>query len=58
MAILRDEPEAEICARAIESAAERRVLAVNFVKAAVVIDGSRDPIGSRRDVVAVKSMLS
>ncbi len=48
VAILRAEPEAEICARAIESAAERRVSAVNFVEAAVVIDGSRDPIASRR----------
>jgi ribonuclease VapC len=48
VAILRDEPEAEICARAIESAAERRVSAVNFVETAVVIDGSRDPIASRR----------
>jgi ribonuclease VapC len=48
VAILRDEPNAEICARAIESAAERRVSAVNFVEAAVVIDGSRDPIASRR----------
>jgi ribonuclease VapC len=48
VAILRDEPQAEICARAIESAAERRISAVNFVEAAVVIDGSRDPIASRR----------
>jgi ribonuclease VapC len=48
VAILRDKPEAEICARAIESAGERRVSAVNFVEAAVVIDGSRDPIASRR----------
>jgi len=48
VAILRDEPEAEICARAIESAAERRVSAVSFVEAAVVIDGSSDPIASRR----------
>lgn len=48
VAILRAEPEAEICAHAIESAAERRVSAVNFVEAAVVIDGSRDPIASRR----------
>ena len=48
VAILRDEAEAEICARAIESAAERRISAVNFVEAAVVIDGSRDPIASRR----------
>jgi ribonuclease VapC len=48
VAILRAEPQAEICARAIESAAERRVSAVNFVEAAVVIDGSRNPIASRR----------
>jgi ribonuclease VapC len=48
VAILRDEPEAEVCARAIESAAKRRLSAVNFVEAAVVIDGSRDPIASRR----------
>jgi ribonuclease VapC len=48
VAILRDEPEAETYARAIESAAKRRISAVNFVEAAVVIDGSRDPIASRR----------
>ena len=48
VAILRDEPEAEVCARAIESAAMRRLSAVSFVEAAVVIDGSRDPIASRR----------
>jgi len=48
VAILRDEPEAELCARAIESAAERRLSAVNFVETAMVIDGSRDPIASRR----------
>jgi ribonuclease VapC len=48
VAILRDEPEAEACARAIESAAMRRLSAVNFVEAAAVIDGSRDPIASRR----------
>jgi ribonuclease VapC len=48
VAILRDEPEAASCARAIERAATRRLSAVNFVEAAVVIDGSRDPIASRR----------
>jgi ribonuclease VapC len=46
--ILRAEPDAEICAHAIESAAERRISAVNFVEAALVIDGGRDPIASRR----------
>jgi ribonuclease VapC len=48
IAILRDEPEALSCAKAIASASSRRVSAVNFVEAAVVIDGSRNPIGSRR----------
>lgn len=48
IAILRDEPEAAFCAREIENAAVRRVSAVNFVEAAIVIDGSRDPVASRR----------
>jgi ribonuclease VapC len=48
IAILRDEPEAEACARAIEDADRRRLSAANFVEAAVVIDASRDPIASRR----------
>lgn len=48
IAILRDEPDALVYARAIEAATSRRVSAVNFVEAAVVIDGSRDAIASRR----------
>lgn len=48
IAILRDEPEARSCAQAIASARSRRISAVNYVEAAVVIDGSRDPIASRR----------
>ena len=48
IAILRDEPDAIVYAQAIETASRRRVSAVNFVEAAVVIDGSRDPIASRR----------
>ncbi len=48
IAILRDEPEAMFCARAIENASRRRISATNFVEAAVVIDASRDPIASRR----------
>ncbi len=48
IAILRDEPEAAACAQTIEASATRRVSAANFVEAAVVIDGSRDPIASRR----------
>jgi ribonuclease VapC len=48
IAILRAEPEAQAFAKAIAAARDRRVSAVNFVEAAVVIDGSRDPIASRR----------
>jgi ribonuclease VapC len=48
IAILRAEPEAQAFAKTIAAARDRRVSAVNFVEAAVVIDGSRDPIASRR----------
>ncbi|RXH09671.1 type II toxin-antitoxin system VapC family toxin [Bradyrhizobium guangzhouense] len=48
IAILRNEPEAQRCALAIESHPIRRISAANFVEAAVVIDASRDPIASRR----------
>lgn len=48
IAILRDEPEARDCALAIEKSADRRLSAANFVETALVIDGSRDPIASRR----------
>jgi ribonuclease VapC len=48
IAILRDEPEAGACVRAIISARNRRISAVNFVEAAVVIDASRDPVASRK----------
>lgn len=48
IAILRDEPEAAFCALAIESAQRRRISAANLLEAAVVIDGGRDLIASRR----------
>src|SRR5450432_3075613 len=48
IAILRDDPEARDCALAIEKSADRRLSAANFVETALVIDGSRDPIASRR----------
>jgi ribonuclease VapC len=48
VAILRVEPEAPVFAKAIENARSRRVSAVNFVEAAADIDGSRDPVSSRR----------
>ena len=48
IAILRGEPEAGSYARVIADAAALRVGAINFVKSAVVIDASRDPIATRR----------
>jgi len=48
IAILRDESEARAFAEAIAAAKSRRVSAVSYVEAAVVIDGSRDPVASRR----------
>ena len=48
VAILYDELEAKDCALAIERNPTRRVSAANFVETALAIDGSRDPIASRR----------
>ena len=48
IAILRNETDAPVFAKVVEEAAQRRISAVNYVEAAVVIDGSRDPIASRR----------
>jgi ribonuclease VapC len=48
VAILRDEPGAESFAKAIAGARFRRVSAVNYVEAAAVIDGSRNPVASRK----------
>ena len=48
LAILRNEPEAGAYARAITSTNIRRVSAVNYVEASIVIDGSRNPVASRR----------
>jgi ribonuclease VapC len=48
IAILRDEPDAAAHARAIEQAQTRRISAANLLEAAIVIDGSRDPVASRR----------
>src|SRR6266849_1460937 len=48
IAILRNEPEGTACALAIENSASRRISAANFAEAAIVIDGARDPIASRR----------
>ena len=48
IAILRYEPDAAIFANAIENASRRRISAGTYVEAAAVIDGSHNPIASRR----------
>lgn len=48
IAILRGEPEAASFIETIENASSARVSAVNYVEAAMVVDGSRDPVLSRR----------
>jgi|ERR1700722_11559277 ribonuclease VapC len=48
IAILRDEPEARDFAIALAGADRRRISAANYLETAIVIDGSRDPIASRR----------
>lgn len=46
--ILRNEPQARAFATAIAGAERRSMSAANYLEAAVVIDGSRNPIASRR----------
>jgi ribonuclease VapC len=48
MVILRDEAEARAFAMAIADADRRRISAANYLETAIVIDGSRNPIASRR----------
>jgi ribonuclease VapC len=48
IAILRDEPDARVFAMAIAGAKIRRISAVSFVEAAVVVDGTRNPVASRK----------
>ena len=48
IAILRFETEASEFAKIIERAAQRRISAVSYVEAGAAIDGSKDPVASRR----------
>lgn len=48
IAILRNEPEAASFAEAIARARIRRISAVNYVEAGILIDAAGDPIASRR----------
>ncbi len=48
LVILRAEPEALACARAIEEAPVVRMSAGNMLEAAIVIDASRSPLATRK----------
>ncbi|CAN5494712.1 type II toxin-antitoxin system VapC family toxin [soil metagenome] len=48
IAILRDEPDARRYAEAVGGARERRISAATYVEVGAVIDGSHDPVASRR----------
>jgi ribonuclease VapC len=48
VAILREEPEGPAFVRAIERTETRRLSAVSYMEAAIVIDSARDPVVSRR----------
>lgn len=60
VALLRAEDDAPRFARALATQGEpKRISAANFLEAAIVIDGSRDPVASRRlDEVAAKADLT
>lgn len=48
IAILQGETDAAALARALQRAPVRRISAANYVEAAVVTDGNREPVLSRR----------
>lgn len=48
IAILRDEPEATACIRALYAAPNCRISAASFLEAGIVVDAARSPVPSRR----------
>jgi len=48
ISILRNETDAAIFAGAIEKARIRRISSANYLETAIVIDGSRNPVSSRK----------
>jgi ribonuclease VapC len=48
LAVLRNEAEGPECARAMEEAPVCRISSANYLEAAIVTDGPRDAIASRR----------
>lgn len=59
IAILRREPDARTFVEAVEAASIRRISAATFVEAAIVVDGNRDPVLTRRfDELIEESQMS
>ena len=60
IALLRGEPDAPHFAAALATRAEaKRLSAANYLEAAIVIDGSRNPVASRRlDEVIAKASIA
>lgn len=59
VAILRDESDAAELIDAIDAADVRRISAANYVEAAIVTDGNRDPILSRKlDSLLQESLIN
>lgn len=48
VAILRDEPDADAFSAALAQSTRSRISAANWLAVAVVVDGARDPVASRR----------
>jgi len=48
IAVLRDEPEAPALARTMAAAGSLHLSTASYVEAGAVIDGSRDPVATRR----------
>lgn len=48
VALVRGEPEAPVLADALVEYSRRRVSAANYLEAAIVVDGAKDPVISRR----------
>jgi ribonuclease VapC len=59
IAVLRDEPDAAAIVEALQRASIRRISAVTYVEAAVVVDYNRNPVLSRRfdDLIRDAQML-
>ena len=59
IALLRDQPDAPHFAAALATRRQpKRLSAANYLETAIVIDGSRDPVASRRldDIIAKASI--